>query len=199
MALPSLNLADPLVTALIALLSGNGATQPNGSVADGSGTTRLNATIATFNSSISDSYSLQPIAQFLPYLPIPSLLEGGTPVVGVSRLGGEFMDDLQVNMDAVHRLGVMCVIQNADQGALARQLERTLECIAYTIQQDRLAGSPVGTGSVMKQQGGAWAVNFDGYEAGPVLGEKDPTAPPGPPSSFLSWDLLLISARRTEI
>ena len=182
MSLPILNLTEPLVTALVGLLQSN-----------------LNATIDTLNASLSDSFKLDHVAQFVPYIPVPSTLAGGTPAIGVGRLGGDFVDDLQVNMDAVHRYGVMSVVENSDQGALGHQLERMLQAVAYTIQQDRLAGNPTGSASVMRTQGGAWSVNFVGYEPGPMLGEANPEQPDGPPRSFLSWDLLVLSSKRTEI
>ena len=176
--LPALNLSEPLVAAFINLLSAN-----------------VNTNIDTLNASITDPYRLDHVAQFLNYIPVPSTVAGGLPAIGVGRLGGEFVDDLQVNMDAVHRLGIMCVVQNSDEGFLSHQLERLLQVVAYTIAQDRLAGPA----SVIKVQAGAYSVNFEAYEPGPMLGERDPTAPNGPPRSFLSWDLLVLNSRRTEL
>lgn len=181
--LPSMNLSEPLVAAFVSLLSSN-----------------LNGNIDALNTALgTDPYKLDHVAQVLNYIPVPSIVAGGLPAVGVGRLRGEFQNDLQFNVDAVHHLGIMCIVQNSDQGALSHQLERLLQCVAYTIQQDRLAGTPMGTASVIKQQAAAWSVNFEGYDPGPMLGEADPNTPDGPPRSFLSWDILILNAERTEV
>lgn len=182
MTLTDFQLAEPLVTAMVTLLSAN-----------------LNTTIDALNATITDGYTVDHVVQVLPYVPIPSTLEGGMPAVGVQDLPADFVNDLQFNMDAVHQYAVVAVIQNSDQQALAWQLRRTMQAIGATIQADRLAGGPLGTASIMKTQGGAWSVNFERTEPGPVLGDIDPVNPAAPPHTYLSYVGLIMSSTRTEV
>lgn len=178
MTLPSLQLSEPLVTAMVGLLSSN-----------------LNAEIDLLNATVTDGFTIDHAAQVLPYVPVPSTLMGGTPAIGVQDMPATFEDDLQYNTDALHEYAIVAVIQNADQQALAWQLRRTVQAIANTISQDRLLGQS----SVMLTQGGAWSVNFLRTEPGPLLGDLDPTNPEAPPRSYLSWAALVCSSKRREI
>lgn len=186
MSLDQLQLTEPLVSTLVQLLQQN-----------------LNPVIDNFNATLDPTDpTQQPIphaVQFLNYVPVPSTLQGGIPVIGVQRLGGRFANDMQYNMDADHRYAVVAICQHVDHQTLVNQLERMLECVAYTIHQDRLAGTPLGTESVMKTQGGAWVVDFEDYSPGPLLGDLDPDSPEAPPRSYLSWVALTLLSRRTEI
>jgi hypothetical protein len=183
MSLPQLQLTEPLVAAMVDLLQAN-----------------LNANIAAFNQTIpGDPYQVPQVQQILPFVPVPSTLQGGMPAVGVQRLGGTFVNDMQYNMDADHRYAVVAIIQNADHQTLVHQLERMLECVAYTIHQDRLVGVPHGSQSLLKSQGGAWAVDFEDYSPGPLLGDLDPTDHEAPPRTYLSWVALTLLSRRTEV
>lgn len=177
-----LELTDPLATALVTLLEAG-----------------LNATIDTLNAAVSDGFTIDHVAQVLDYVPTPSTLEGGLPAVGYQDLGGQFADDLQYSMDAEHRFAAVAIVQNADQRSLAWQLRRTLTAVARTIQADRTVGTPAGTGSIMKTKGGAWAVNFLSYEPGPLLDATPLAAGEAPPSAFMSYLSLVMSARRTEV
>ena len=178
MPLPTLNLIEPLVNAMVVLLTNN-----------------LQASINALNATITDSYLVPAVGQIVPYTPVPSTLEIGGPAVGVWELGTQFEDDLQVSLQAEHTFAVVAVLQNADHITLMWQLRRMLQAIAYTISQDRLLGAS----SVMRQQGGAWGVMFDRTEPGPLLADNDPVTPDAPPRSYLSWTGLIFTARRTEV
>ncbi len=186
MSLPSLQLTEPIATAMTALLS-----------------SKMPAVVTAFNATLAggDAWPVDQPVQYLPYMPVPSLLQGGMPIIGFQRLGGTFTDDLQMNTDAEHEFAVMAVVQNADHESLVHQLERTLECVAYTIQQDRLAGTPPGTASALKLQAGVWSINFERYEPGPLLGDIviDDQGNIAPPRSFISYAGLVMRATRTEI
>lgn len=184
MSLPILNLNEPIVTAMVNLLNKN-----------------LPGNIALFNQSLdpSDPYTLPDIGQVVPYTPVPSTLEVGAPVLGVWELGGDFEEDQQWGLNALHNYAVVVVVQNSDHITLMWQLRRFAQVIAYTIQQDRTAGTPEGTGSMLKNQGGAWSVNFIRTEPGPLLGDMDPNTPDAPPRSYLSWTGLIFSSKRTEV
>jgi hypothetical protein len=176
-SLPNLQLIEPLVDAMVTLLTQN-----------------LQATVDALNATITDGYTVPAVNQIVPYVPVPSTLLGGAPVVGVQEIGADFEDDLQYNTDATHQYAVVAVIQNADHIALMWQLRRMLQAIAATIQNDRLA-----TSSIMKTQGGAWSVNFVRTEPGPLLGDIDPVTPDQPPRSYLSWTGLILSSKRREV
>ncbi len=182
MALSSLNLFEPLANAMVALLS--------------SPTVGLQVNINLLNASLApgDLYPVPAVGQIVPYVPVPSTLEVGGPVVGVQELPAEFADDIQVSMDAEHHYAVVGVVQNADHITLVWQLRRIAQAIGYTIQQDRLAQV-----SILRSQGGAYSVNFKGTVPGPVLGDLDPVTPDAPPRSYLSWTALLFSSRRREV
>lgn len=182
MTLPNLQLAEPLVSAMVTLLEAS-----------------LPGVIDSLNATVTDGFTVDKPAQYLPYMPFAGSLQGGLPIVAVQQLGGQFEDDLQYNTDAEHQYAVIPIIQNADHQTLAWQLNRTLEAIAYTIQQDRLVGVPQGSASVMKTEGGAWSVNFVRYEPGPLLGDIDPENPGSPPATYLSWVGLVLSSKRREV
>lgn len=180
MTLASFNLTEPIVTAMVKLLSQN-----------------LNATITTLNETLTDSYTVPQVAQFLPFLPVPSTLEGGMPAVGVQELGAVFEDDQVSSTNAVHTYAVIAILNHVDQQTLAWQLRRMMEAIAYTIQADRLLAGALGTGSIM-ETAGAFSVNLIRYDPGPVLGEFDPLNTEGPPTSYLSWVSLVMQSMRNE-
>lgn len=184
MALPTLNLMEPIVNAMVTLLNNN-----------------LAANVTAFNNSLpqGDLYPLPAFSQIVPYTPVPSTLEVGGPVIGVWELGATFEDDLQYSLHSEYMYAVVAVLQNSDHITLMWELRRYAQVLAYTIQQDRLAGSPPGSASVMRTQGGAWSVNFVRSEPGPLLGDMDPVNPDAPPRSYLSWTGLVFSSRRTEI
>lgn len=182
MTLPQLQLSEPLVSAIVSLLEAN-----------------LNTVIDELNATLTDSYAVEHVVQFKPYVPVPSTLAGGCPAVGVQRLGAQFADDLQYSADAVHEYAVVAIVQNSDQESLVWQLDRTIQAIANVIQADRAAGTTSGTGGVMRDDGGAWSVNFQRTEPGPVLGDLDPTSDASPPRIFLSWSALILSSKRREI
>lgn len=179
-----LQLAEPLVTAMVSLL-----------------TASLNTTIDALNASLvaGDPYPVPHVAQFLPFVPVPSSLQGGIPAVGVQELPAEFEDDLQFSMFGVHRYAVVGIVQHPDQQTLTMQLRRLMQAIAYTIQQDRGLGTVGGSGGVMRTQGGAMSVQFEATVPGPLLGDLDPTNPEAPPRVYLSWCGLELSSRRVEI
>lgn len=178
MTLPGLQLVEPIVTAIVALLSD-----------------QLAGAVNEMNASIVDGFTLDPPAQILPYVPVPSSLEGGMPCVGVQRMGGEFQDDLQYSMDAEHDYAIVATVQNSDHQTLVWQLDRYLQCIAYVLQQDRLADNA----SVLRTQGQTWSVGFKRYEPGPLLGDMDPTAPEAAPRSYISFVGLVLCSKRTEV
>lgn len=178
--LSSFNLTEPLVEAMVALLKAN-----------------LNTTITTLNSAYADAYPVPTVAQILPFVPVPSTLEGGIPAVGIQELGSDFYNDIVTSTDANHRYAVVPICQHADQQTLATQLRRMAQAIAYTVQQDRLKIN-TGQNSTM-QAAGAWNVNYLGYEPGPLLGDLDPTDPEAPPRSYLSWGALTFQSSRAEI
>jgi len=180
--LPSFGLTEPLVTATVTLLSSN-----------------LNSTIDSLNATITDGYKVPHAVQFLSFVPVPSTLEGGMPAVGVQRLPAQFEDDLRVSMHARHHWAIVAILQHTDQRTLSWQLERMAQAVANTIQADRVAGTPPGTASVLKTQGGAWATDFEGTEPGPLLGDLDVTDPEAPPRSYLSWTAILLSAKKVEV
>lgn len=184
MSLPILNLNEPIVNAMVTLLNANLATN-----------------VTAFNNSLAqgDLYPLPAVAQIVPYTPVPSTLEVGGPVVGVWELGAEFEEDTQWGLNADHHYAVVAVLQNADHITLMWELRRMAQVIAYTIQQDRTAGTPPGSASIIKTQGGAWSVNFIRTEPGPLLGDMDPVNPDAPPRSYLSWTGLVFSSKRTEV
>lgn len=177
-----LQLAEPLVSAMVTLLEAN-----------------LNTAIDTLNASLTDNYHVDHVQQILPYVPVPSTLQGGLPCVGVQDLPGLFVDDLQFAVDMEHEYAVVAIVQQSDQLTLAWQLRRTMQAIANTIQADRLATNGTNPAGVMRTQGGAWAVNFIRTEPGPLLGDFDPVSLEGPPRSYLSWVALVCSSKRTEV
>jgi len=181
--LPSFQLSEPIVNAMVTLLE-----------------TELPGTIEQLNETIEDGYFVDPPVQYLPYMPFAATLEGGLPLVAVQRLGIDYTDpesaDLVSSVWAKHQYAVIPVVQNADHATLARQLERLMQAIVYTINQDRVKGQ---AGSVMTQQGGAWAVRFLRIEPGPLLGDLDPMDPGQPPATYLSWLGLVLSSEREEI
>ena len=160
--------------------------------------TRVPAAIEEINTGITDNVTIDPIAQYLPYMPFAQALQGGLPILAVQRLGGVFEDDLQTVTHANHEYAVIAVVENADHETLALQLERTLQAAANAIQKDRVAELH-GETSIMRTEGGAWSVNFQRVEPGPLLGDLDPEAPNTPPRSYLSWLGLVMSSKREEI
>lgn len=181
MTLPAFQLTEPLVTAMVSLLSGN-----------------LNTTIDQLNATLSDSYTVPHVAQFQPFVPVPSTLEGGMPAVGVQELGSRFEDDQQFWTNALHTYAVVAICQHVDQQTLAWQLRRIMQAILYTIQADRLAGTASGSGGIMRNQGGAQSVNLIQYEPGPLLEDLDPSSPESPPRSYLSWVAVELQSVRSE-
>lgn len=190
MTLSAFQLSEPLVTAMVSLLSGN-----------------LNVTIDQLNATLDGTYpDNQPggpfkvphVVQFLPYVPVPSTLEGGMPCVGVQELGGQFENDIEVSADAVHTYAVVAICQHVDHQTLAWQLRRIMQAIGFTIQADRLAGTASGTGGIMRSQAGAFSVNLIRYEPGPLLADLDPTGADSPPRSYVSWVALEMQSMRAE-
>jgi hypothetical protein len=184
MALPVLQLEDPLIEAMVTLLKAN-----------------LNGVIAELTASYTDAYNPEQVnpAQIFPFIPTASELQGGLPLIGVGGAGTEFEDDTQFSMNATHEYVVVAICQNADHRTLTLQLRRMIEAIAYTIQQDRLLGTTTGSGGIMRDQGGALSVNFIRTQPGPVLGDVDPGRPAVTPSTYVSWTGLLLSSTRVEI
>lgn len=176
--LPSLGLTEPIVTAMVKLLK-----------------TNLPAVVTELNATITDGYTIDEPVQYLPYVPVPSTLQGGMPAIGVQRMAAQFQNDIIVNVDAAHRYAVVAIVQNVDQQALAWQLDRTLQAITYTIQNDRVH---LPAGGIM-QQAGVWNLKLESTEPGPLLGDLDPFNPESPPRSYLSWVALVMSSERTEV
>lgn len=177
--LATLTLTEPLVTALVQLLTAN-----------------LNGEIDAVNATVTDGYQVPHAQQILPYVPVPSTLQGGMPAVGVQRISTDFQEDLQSSMDATHFYAIVAVIQHADQLSLHWQLERMLQAVANTVQSDRVLDPRT---SVMRSVGQAWSVNFVRSEPGPMLGDLDPTNPAAPPRVYLSWVGLVLSSKKTEV
>lgn len=176
--LPSLGLNEPVVTALVTLLE-----------------TEMPAMVAALNATITDSYLIDEPVQYLSYVPIPSVLQGGMPAIGVQRMPVTFQDDLIVNMDALHEFAVVAILSHTDHQTLTWQLDRTAQAIANVIQADRRL---LPAGGVM-QTAGLWNVKFIRTEPGPVLGDLNPTEPEAPPRTYLSWTAILFSGTRTEV
>jgi len=181
MALATLNLAEPIVAGMVTLLTAD-----------------LNDTIDLLNATESDAYAVPHAVQILPYVPVPSVLQGGMPAVGVQEIGAEFVDDLQFSADAVHEYAVVAILQHSDHMTLTLQLRRMAQAIAYTVQQDRMKGNVAGSGGTMRLAG-AMSVNLGRTEPGPLLADLDPVNADAPPRSFLSWTALTFNSRRREI
>ena len=177
-----LQLQEPLADALVTLLEGS-----------------LNTEIEAINTHYSDQYVVAPVQEIVPFLPVPSTLMQGLPAVGFQELPTEFEDDTQFSLNALHKFAVIAVITNVDHPTLVMQLRRTQQAIANVIQADRLLGTAAGSGGVMRDQGGAMSVNFDGTVPGPLLGDSDPNQAEQTPSSYLSWTSLVFTARRVEV
>lgn len=178
--LNAFNMTEPLVEAMVSLLS-----------------TNLNTTIDSLNAAYADQYVLPHVQQFLPFVPPPSALEGGIPAIGVQEVGSTFMDDIVTTTDANHHYAVVAICQHVDLQTLATQLRRMMQAILFTVQSDRLAGTAIGIGSIM-QGAGAWNVTLLRYEPGPLLGDLDPTDPDAPPRSYLSWVACVMQSKRAE-
>lgn len=178
--LSQLQLEEPIVLAMVDLLQ-----------------TSLPAVIDTMNNSITDSYTVDVPVQYLPVMPYEPVFQGGLPLIGVGAAQGgtRFVDDLQFDMDAMHQFAVVAVVQNADYVTLAWQLRRLVECVAYTIQADRMLNET----SVMKSQGGLWSVNFLRTEPGPILGDIDPMNQGAAPKAWISWTGLVFEGMRKEV
>lgn len=179
--LASFSLTEPLVEAMVALLTAN-----------------LNTTITALNAAYGDSYTVPAAAQILPFVPVPSTVMGGTPAIGVQETGSAFMNDIVTSVDGDHGYAVVAICQHPDQQTLATQLRRMAQAIAHTVQEDRLQINNLGE-STMQVEGGAWNVTYRGYEPGPLLGDLDPTNPEAPPRSYLSWVALMFQSTRAEI
>lgn len=177
--LSALQLAEPIIAAMVKLLS-----------------TNMPAIVDELNATITDGFTVEQPVQYLPYVPVPSTLEGGMPIIGVRELGAIFVDDLQYNTDAVHRYAVMALCQNSDQQSLAWQLRRTAQAIMYTISLDRLLGP-----AAIMRQSGEYSVNFESTEPGPLYGEPELTDDGiiRPPRSFMSYTAVVFNSRRTEV
>lgn len=186
MTLETFRFAEPLIASMVKLLE-----------------TKLPKVIEEQNATITDGFTVEQPVNYLPYLPFAATLELGMPLIAVQRLGADFTGpdsaDLQSAVWARHEYAVFTVIQNADHLTLAKQLGRTLQCVMVTIQNDRLAGNPVGTASVMKTEGGAWSVNFVRSDPGPLLGDLDLLNPGNPPQTYLSWTALVLSSEHEEV
>lgn len=171
-------LAEPLVKAMIKTLE-----------------ERLPAAVEEVNSTVTDGITVETPAQYLRFMPFLAALGGGFPIICVQRLRADFVDDLQFNVDAIHEYAVIAVLQNSDHETLALQLERTMQAIASAVSADRLAGPA----STMRTEGGAFSVNWERYEPGPLFGDLDPNAENAPPRSYLTYAGLVFSSRRTEV
>ena len=178
--LGAFQLTEPLVEAMVSLLQ-----------------TNLNTTIDQLNAAYADQYTLPHVAQFLPFVPVPSTLESGMPAIGVQELGTHFHNDIITTTDALHRYAVVAICQAVDQQTLATQLRRMSQAILFTVQADRLAGTSSGTGGIMRGAG-AWSVNLRHYEPGPMLSDLDPTNPEAPPRSYLSYFAIVMESMRAE-
>ncbi len=159
----------------------------------------LPATVTAFNKTVTDGYTVTAPAQYLSHFPQGPELEGGTPIIGVGDMPARFVDDLQFSMDAEHEWMVACVISEADYPTLVCQLRRLAQCVAYTIQQDRMLGTSAGIGGIMRNEGGVFSVNFLRTEPGPLLADIDPENPGLPPRGWISWTGLTFSSRRREV
>ena len=171
-----LQLTEPVVQAMIRVLEAG-----------------LPGEIETLNETVEDGFTLDPIAQYLPYMPFAAALMGGLPLVAVQRLGVEFQDELQSSSTGLHQYAVCVVVQNADHQALSLQLERMLQAVANVIHQDRI--QPAG----IMRTAGAWDVEMLRVEPGPLLGDFDPNAPSEVPHSYLSWAALVLSSKTEEV
>lgn len=178
MTLPSLQLSEPVVKQVVALLEANLAT-----------------TIAALNQTVTDGFEVPAPAQILDYVPVPSTLQGGTPAIGVQRLPATFVDDLVTSMDAIHQFAVVAILSHVDHRTLVWQLDRMAQAIGNVVQADR---RQLPAGGIL-QQAGLWNVKFLRTEPGPMLGDLDPINPEAPPQTYLSWTLMLFEARRTEV
>lgn len=171
-------MVEPLLTAMQGLLKSN-----------------LPAVVALANTNITDGFLIDPPAQYLDYAAGAAELQGGMPIIVVSETpeSSVFRDDLQSTVDAEFDYAIGIIIQQADHETLVKQLRRLLVCVLYVIQQDRLAN----VDSVMRQAG-AFSVNLQRVEPGPLLAGSDLQAPAVPPNAWLSWTTLIVSSRVNE-
>jgi hypothetical protein len=182
MGLSDLQLQEPLIDAMVSLLS-----------------TSLNTAIDELNATYTDVYKVEHVTQFLPFVPVPSTLLGGLPAIGIQELETEFEDDTQFSLNADHHFAVVVVVQNVDHHALALQMRRSVQAVSYVVQADRLLGNAAGSGGVMRNQGGALGMRFIRTVPGPLLGDIDPNNAEAPPKSYLSWTGMEFATRRVEV
>lgn len=178
MTLANLQLSEPIVKATVALLEAN-----------------LPTVITELNETVTDGFTIDQPAQILDYVPIPSILQGGMPAIGVQRMPIAFQDDLIVNVDAEHQWAIVAILNHIDHRTLSWQLDRTAQAIANVVQNDRRL---LPAGGIF-QQAQLWNVRFLRTQPGPMLGDIDPTNPAQPPRTYISWTGILLSGRRTEV
>lgn len=159
--MPVLALNEPLVAALVDRL-----------VAE------LPDAVDELNAAVTDGWTIDHPAEVLPYVPSPALLTD-FPTLGIQDFPSRFEDDIGSSATAVHRLGVVFFLVDADLGGLALQLRRYARVVATVALRSR-------------QLGPAWSVTLDQYVPGPTLEDEED------PRTWLSFAAITIDAKVTE-
>ena len=144
------------------------------------------------------AYPLDPISQWKDYLPPPSILMGGCPVIGIGEGGGpsRLTDDLVFEAKGTHPLLFNVYVQSSDSAMLVHQLRGYLVVIANLINADRLLGQ---NAVLARPPAQAWVTRWRGAQPGAALDLVNPDAPEESPRSWLSWAGILIEVDRMEI
>lgn len=164
-------------------------------------TENLPSIIAELNAGYNDGVTLEvPAAgHILPYITTEAALGAGTPLIGVAEMPATFEDDLISSVVAQHRFYIYVVEAHSDLATLVKLLRRYTRAVALAIQKDRnrpLEGKEptMGRGNLA-----VWSVMLEATAPGPLLGDRDPSSPPGTPTSWLSWAGLVIKLKREEL
>lgn len=144
--------------------------------------TQLPTEIIDINSGVTDGYTITDPVAVLDYIPPPSMLMN-FPIVCIGRVQGHFEDDNGSSATGVYDLAVVTYLQDVDQQALVRRLERYTLAVQRTVMYDRNLG--VGTGV-------PWSVKLERVDYGPTLGDDKQ------PDNWLSWTAVTIQVKIDE-
>jgi len=162
--------------------------------------TELNTALAEYEADAEGGpLQLEAPAQVLDRIGSESDIEGGMPLVGIAELPAEFEDDLVQDLTAAHAYYVHVVVQHSDSETLSRTLRRYRQAMLIALQRDRIAPLQGGTPVLSREGLGVWALMFKATAPGPMLGERDPDSPDGPPNNYLSWDGFIVTCKREEV
>lgn len=144
------------------------------------------------------AYPLDSIAQTVDYLPPPSILMGGCPIIGIGEGGGpsRVEDDLVHEAQGCHPLLINAYAQSSDHAALVHQLRGYMVVLLNVINTDRRLGA---SAVLAAQPAQVWSTRILGVQPGAALDLVNPDAPQESPRSWLSWAGILIECRRTEV